>query len=448
MNPVISVRGLGKKYRIGIKRHDTLRDQIASTFKSLFRRNNSDKGQGTKDKGLPNQGLWTTDQGQGAVDQGPRTKDKGHSEEFWALRDVSFDVQQGEVVGIIGRNGAGKSTLLKILSQITEPTTGEIAIKGRVASLLEVGTGFHPELTGRENIFLNGAILGMSRAEIKRKFDEIVAFSEIEKFIDTPVKHYSSGMYVRLAFAVAAHLEPEILIVDEVLAVGDGQFQKKCLGKMDEVSKSGRTVLFVSHNMAAIESLCSKSILLNTGKLVAYGPALDIIASYLSSMDGEQSDKRKRMGEFSRSADVSGLIRRAVLLNSRQEITGQIRVGDLCEFQVELESTKVFLDVAVGLHVQNEARQRVTSFHTRYQKCPAMDLNKRLILRCKCPELMLVPGNYILELAVASSGRVEDRVEHGFSFCVVDADVLGAGKVPPSKDGVLVSRGYWEVSQP
>src|SRR5579863_346859 len=187
-------------------------------------------------------------------------------EEFWALKDVSFDVKAGEVLGIIGRNGAGKSTLLKILSRITEPTKGRVSIRGRVASLLEVGTGFHPELTGRENIFLNGAILGMSRAEIKRKFDEIVAFAEVEKFLDTPVKHYSSGMYVRLAFAVAAHLEPEILIVDEVLAVGDAEFQKKCLGKMQNVADGGRTVLFVSHNMTAIQSLCDAAVVLEKGR--------------------------------------------------------------------------------------------------------------------------------------------------------------------------------------
>jgi lipopolysaccharide transport system ATP-binding protein len=204
-------------------------------------------------------------------------------EEFWALKDVGFEVRQGEVVGIIGRNGAGKSTLLKILSRITEPTKGRVVLRGRVASLLEVGTGFHPELTGRENIFLNGAILGMSRAEIKRKFDEIVAFAEVEKFLDTPVKHYSSGMYVRLAFAVAAHLEPEILVIDEVLAVGDTEFQKKCLGKMDEVSRQeGRTILFVSHNLAAIAEMTDRALLLERGSVVLDGPVADVIGAYLS----------------------------------------------------------------------------------------------------------------------------------------------------------------------
>ena len=207
-------------------------------------------------------------------------------EDFWALKDVNFEIEQGDRVGIIGRNGAGKSTLLKILSRITEPTTGKFTAKGRIASLLEVGTGFHPELTGRENIFLNGSILGMSRAEIKKKFDEIVAFAEVEKFLDTPVKRYSSGMYVRLAFAVAAHLEPEILIVDEVLAVGDAQFQKKCLGKMEEVSKGeGRTVLFVSHNMGAIQNLCNKAIYLNNGSLFLYDETNKVIKKYLANQD-------------------------------------------------------------------------------------------------------------------------------------------------------------------
>lgn len=207
-------------------------------------------------------------------------------EEFWALKDVSFEIKQGDRVGIIGRNGAGKSTLLKILSRIVEPTTGRVKIKGRVASLLEVGTGFHPELTGRENIYLNGAILGMTRVEIKKKFDEIVDFAEIEKFLDTPVKRYSSGMYVRLAFAVAAHLEPEILLVDEVLAVGDAQFQKKCLGKMEDVStKEGRTVLFVSHNMGAISLLCQKTISIITGKIIGYGNTADVIKKYSDGID-------------------------------------------------------------------------------------------------------------------------------------------------------------------
>ncbi|HTQ29708.1 MAG TPA: ABC transporter ATP-binding protein [Opitutaceae bacterium] len=250
---VIAVENLSKRYVIGHEaRHDNLRDALHHTARKLWRRFR-----------------WGT---------GFRT------EEFWALRDVAFEVRRGEVVGIIGRNGAGKSTLLKILSRITEPTTGRVTLRGRVASLLEVGTGFHPELTGRENIFLNGAILGMRRDEIRRKFDEIVAFAEVDRFIDMPVKHYSSGMHVRLAFAVAAHLEPEILIIDEVLAVGDLQFQRKCLGKMQQVaSGEGRTVLFVSHNTAAVQNLCSRGLVLESGRQRFLGGTADALALYVNS---------------------------------------------------------------------------------------------------------------------------------------------------------------------
>ena len=248
-HPAIEVSGLSKRYVIEHEsRHDSLRDTLHHTARKLWRRFR-----------------WGTG---------------FESEEFWALRDVSFSVPPGEVVGIIGRNGAGKSTLLKILSRITEPTSGSIKLRGRVASLLEVGTGFHPDLTGRENIYLNGAILGMRRAEIQAKFDEIVAFAEIDQFLDTPVKRYSSGMYVRLAFAVAAHLEPEILIVDEVLAVGDSRFQKKCLGKMHMAADSGRTVLFVSHNLGTIQSLCDRCVLLDKGRVVFIGDPMDTVARY------------------------------------------------------------------------------------------------------------------------------------------------------------------------
>ena len=254
---IIKVENLGKKYIIGhdrnagsAYRYQSLRDTLAHTARGFYQRLRHPLSPNVENTEL---------------------------EELWALRNLNFDIQPGDRVGIIGRNGAGKSTLLKILCRITEPTTGRIEISGRVASLLEVGTGFHPELTGRENTFLNGAILGMSRVDIKRKFDEIVAFAEIERFLDTPVKRYSSGMYVRLAFAVAAHLEPEILIVDEVLAVGDAQFQKKCLGKMEEVGNEGRTILFVSHNMAMISNLCQRGMVLNEGNLEFSGRVSDAV---------------------------------------------------------------------------------------------------------------------------------------------------------------------------
>ncbi len=278
---MIRVDGLGKKYVLGKNqqsgRYTALRDVLAETVKSQWRR-------------------W-----------GRKPRAAEEDEEFWALRDVSFKVRRGEVVGIIGRNGAGKSTLLKVLSRITEPTAGRITLKGRVASLLEVGTGFHPELTGRENIYLNGAILGMQRAEIKAKFDEIVDFSEVERFLDTPVKRYSSGMYVRLAFAVAAHLEPEILIVDEVLAVGDAEFQKKCLGKMQSVARGeGKTVIFVSHNIQALRTLCSRAVLLRAGNLIGEGDVAACIASY-SATGGERGNEewiRREMNVARNSAQT------------------------------------------------------------------------------------------------------------------------------------------------
>ncbi len=248
MRPIVRVEGLSKQYTLGARAsHDTLRDSLMSALRSPLRRA------------------------------------RREGETLWALRDVSFEVAPGEVVGVVGRNGAGKSTLLKILSRITEPTSGRIELYGRIGSLLEVGTGFHPELTGRENIFLNGAILGMRRREIQAKFDEIVAFAEIERFMDTPVKRYSSGMYMRLAFAVAAHLEPEILLVDEVLAVGDAAFQKKCLGKMGEVAREGRTVLFVSHNMTAVNQLCTRAVLLSGGRLALEGRTQEVVAEYFRS---------------------------------------------------------------------------------------------------------------------------------------------------------------------
>jgi len=258
----VRVENLGKQFRIGGKqeKYSTMRDALANTFTAPFRRVRN-------------------------LLQGEASGASNLTEAFWALKDVSFDVQVGETIGIIGRNGAGKSTLLKILSRITEPTEGRARVFGRVGSLLEVGTGFHPELTGRENIYFNGAILGMSREEINRKFDEIVAFAEIEKFIDTPVKHYSSGMGLRLGFAVAAHLEPEILIVDEVLAVGDAAFKKKCLGKMSDVAHGGRTVLFVSHDMGAVQNLCSRTLLLQQGQIVESGPTGEVISAYLDNAE-------------------------------------------------------------------------------------------------------------------------------------------------------------------
>jgi lipopolysaccharide transport system ATP-binding protein len=274
-------------------------------------------------------------------------------DEFWALKDVSFEVKQGEVVGIIGRNGAGKSTLLKILSRITEPTEGRIEIEGRVASLLEVGTGFHSELTGRENIFLNGAILGMSRVEIKRKFDEIVSFAEIEKFLDTPVKRYSSGMYVRLAFAIAAHLEPEILIVDEVLAVGDVQFQKKCLGKMDSVARKGRTVIFVSHNIGAVTQLCGRAILLERGALVDSGDAATVANRYLSEATNRQTAMSWPDDLHAPGSDSVRLKSVRVVTGDRTTLLDSVDLRHLVGVEIEYTVFKDGVVFVPSLHLHN-----------------------------------------------------------------------------------------------
>lgn len=309
MSAAIEVYNLGKQYRIGERRRvdRSFREAVSDWVTWPVRR-------------------W-------------RKQNASDDALVWALRNVSFSVQHGEVIGIIGRNGAGKSTLLKVLSRITEPTTGRAVIRGRMGSLLEVGTGFHPELTGRENIYLNGAILGMRRAEISRKFDEIVAFSEVERFLDTPVKRYSSGMYVRLAFAVAAHLEPEILVVDEVLAVGDAAFQKKCLGKMGEVARQGRTVLFVSHNMEAVRRLCSRTVMLSDGQLVADGQTEETIAAYLTS--GRRSETNAHRYEAaSRPGDEYVQLRGIRLADSQGDDTGTFRIDDSIVVEIEYEVFK------------------------------------------------------------------------------------------------------------
>jgi lipopolysaccharide transport system ATP-binding protein len=322
MSSVITIQNLSKKYIINHQkqeRYTALRDVLANGAKR-FTRN--------------------------LLHQTVPENDPAH-EEFWALKDVSFDIQQGDRVGIIGRNGAGKSTLLKVLSRITEPTSGKVKIKGRVASLLEVGTGFHPELTGRENIYLNGAILGMSKAEIKKKFDEIVAFAEVEKFLDTPVKRYSSGMYVRLAFAVAAHLEPEILIVDEVLAVGDAQFQKKCIGRMDEVSQQGKTVLFVSHNFPAVQRLCNKGILLESGKVKNQGEISKILSQYMQTISLNEEiaavELKPRETKF-----VSWRMR-----NASPDMVHSCYSRDVCTIEFRLVTRRIVSNAVVGFAIWN-----------------------------------------------------------------------------------------------
>jgi ABC-type polysaccharide/polyol phosphate transport system, ATPase component len=394
--PIIEVEHLSKCYRIGAMREPylSLREELAKKTRRISSAFSRAFGKG-------------------------QTGPSDSETDFWALNDVSFSVQEGEAVGIIGRNGAGKSTLLKILSQITPPTKGQITMRGRVASLLEVGTGFHPELTGRENIFLNGAILGMTRAEIRKKFDEIVAFSEIEKFLDTPVKRYSSGMYVRLAFAVAAHLEPEILLVDEVLAVGDAQFQKKCLGKMEAVGKEGRTVFFVSHNMGAIRTLCSRVALLEKGNIQGPGDSSFFIKQYLAG-DGTASALWKRSNEF---PSWEGIFFEEVRIeNIDSKLSDTLASTDPFYIKLNFWSSANFTGTQIAIRVTNQEGVPVfttTNGDTLGKFC---EIKKgRHSLRVGCPGSFLPPGQYTLIVASFIPGeKLFDAVEDKLRFRIED----------------------------
>ncbi|MBD2775940.1 ABC transporter ATP-binding protein [Iningainema tapete] len=370
-------------------------------------------------------------------------------EEFWALKDVSFDINQGDRVGIIGRNGAGKSTLLKILSRITEPTQGRIRIKGRIASLLEVGTGFHPELTGRENIFLNGAILGMSKAEIERKFDEIVAFAEVEKFLDTPVKHYSSGMYVRLAFAVAAHLEPEILIVDEVLAVGDAQFQKKCLGKMEDVStKEGRTVLFVSHSMNAVESLCSRGIMLDAGRLYMDSNSKTAINAYLEKTytiirETSLAERKDRKG----SLKIKAISFR--VLDAAYKEVSSLQSGKDYYLEVGyLNNTGLPLhDVVFSFDFLDQRGNTILLFRTNFTNSNLTLEPEVGYVRCKINNLPLANGLYHFLIFISHNDQeILDLVDDAASINVEGGDFFGTGNSGLPDSCKILAKAEWSVS--
>ncbi len=350
---------------------------------------------------------------------------RAESPRFWALRDVSFEIRRGEALGIIGRNGAGKSTLLKILSRITEPTTGEIALRGRVGSLLEVGTGFHSELTGRENIFLNGAILGMTRAEITRKFDEIVSFAEVERFIDTPVKHYSSGMYLRLGFAVAAHLEPEILIVDEVLAVGDAGFQRKCLGRMREVSHEGRTVIFVSHNLEAVQGLCGRALLLGEGRLLADGPTAQVIGQYArSSLSSAGSRCWPRSEEAPGNERVR--LRAARVCSGFDGGAGTIDVRT--PFRLEFEYWNLVPEARVTLSVHVYNQQGIRVFNAGSVEAPVAHPAGLIRETCYVPGDLMNDGTYYVELIILrDQTEVIFRVENLLAWEIRDSPDLRAG---------------------
>jgi lipopolysaccharide transport system ATP-binding protein len=389
----IKVESLGKRYRIGAQQepYGTLRDTLARTATAPFRAMRSTLRRGNG----------------GAAKQ---------STEIWALKDVSFEVKRGETVGVIGRNGAGKSTLLKTLSRITEPTTGYADINGRVGSLLEVGTGFHPELTGRENIYLNGAILGMRRAEIMRKFDEIVSFAEVEKFIDTPIKYYSSGMYLRLAFSVAAHLEPEILLVDEVLAVGDMAFQRKCMGKMEDVAAEGRTVLFVSHNLGAVKELCRTSVVLKDGVVGFHGPVVDGVAYY--SRDAQTNE-----------ADATGANRGTRWTNVRVNgtdaaLSSAISGAEPFTVEARLEVPKGFVEAHFKCRVDDTAGNTLIYHVTQDRELAGPGLRAGVHhLRVEFPPLWLVPGIYTLFFKL--TGRMEEGDERRYTSERVMLNVTG-----------------------
>jgi lipopolysaccharide transport system ATP-binding protein len=406
-NIAIRCEGLGKQYRIGEReRYKALRDTLTDALYAPARRLRS---------------IFN-----GSANAAPSNGD-GNST-FWALKDVSFDVKHGEIVGIIGRNGAGKSTLLKILSRITKPTEGQIKINGRVGSLLEVGTGFHPELTGRENIFLNGTILGMKRREIERKFDEIVAFAEIEKFLDTPVKRYSSGMYVRLAFAVAAHLEPEILVVDEVLAVGDAAFQKKCLGKMGDVAKQGRTVMFVSHDMTAIQVLCSRVIHLNNGRVFGVGTAREQIESYLN--------QSTNIAEID-SANPIDLHPKLQLVQFGFS-PNPLPSGSAAKFTIELSSPEVSCVNELAIFIFDSLGKRVAILDLRQPiSLMKIDGHNGLTIQADIETLPLVEGDYYLGFYINSDNVKADFLDLSMLTIVSSMKPMETAPYHPSLRGIV-----------
>jgi lipopolysaccharide transport system ATP-binding protein len=418
MNDVaIRVEHLSKRYRIGSRQpYRTFRDTVTSMLSAPFRR----------------------------LSLG----DKQDAErEFLALDDVSFEVTRGEVIGIIGRNGAGKSTLLKILSQITEPTSGRVEINGRVGSLLEVGTGFHPELTGRENVYLNGAILGMKRSEIAAKFDEIVAFAEGEKFLDTPVKHYSSGMYMRLAFAVAAHLEPEILVIDEVLAVGDAAFQRKCLGKMKDVAEAGRTVLFVSHTMSAVQQLGGRAILLRAGAVEANGEPADVISRYLNDTAIAKDGVFDLAEHPARSPHHAPLIRRAVLSDGNGVPTGVFYPDERMLVEVTIETATPIREARVAVAIEDSFNRRITTLASYFTDGSLGDIVGKQKVRCRSEPLRLGAGRYLLSVSVSDKYRgLLDSLDGAGWFEVGWHNNFGNGESYLPVYGPVLMKSTWELS--
>ena len=411
MAAIIEAVHLSKKFKLGAarRREDSLREALVHGLRASWQ-------------------VLRRGWGDSANSSGP--------EWMWALHDINFRIEQGDVVGIIGANGAGKSTLLKILSRITDPTEGYVRLRGRVASLLEVGTGFHPDLTGRENVFLNGAMLGMTKAEIESKFDEIVAFAELEKFLDTPVKHYSSGMYVRLGFAVAAHLDPEVLIVDEVLAVGDIAFQKKCLGKMGQFGQSGRTILFVSHNIPAVLNLCQKGIVLEHGQLTFEGDSKSAVEHYVGAISQKERKNESHIVDLWRAGGrlpqyQPWLRKLEVYAGNGEPFAGELAIGDPLRVHVEFELREPKANFDVRVNFVDLYGQVIFAARSSYE--PNRDWGPRSGVQefvCEIPELPLTPGEYRIETGLFLDDKCVDYVGDAHHLKVVGSDYYGTGKVP------------------
>jgi len=419
-NNIIEINNLSKRYRIGLQEeiHNSLIGKISSIIVAPFKNFRR-------------------------VQKLSHFKGKSGGEDIiWAIKDVSFNVKQGEILGIIGRNGAGKSTLLKILSRIVEPTEGVARISGRVASLLEIGTGFHKELSGRENIYLNGTILGMSRDEIKKKFDEIVAFSEISKFIDTPVKRYSSGMYVRLAFAVAAHLDPEILIIDEVLAVGDVAFQKKCLGKMSDTAKAGRTVLFVSHNMHTIQSLCTKTILLEEGKIIKYGDTRKVVSDYLKPIQENIIEGESNIRDWKGIRETPGSIRAVRLrtIDKNGDNNSTYKINDPITFELDIENIGKN-GFVVSFLINDTQGNLVYQVRSQDSAIDTENVRSSVTVRMTIPKLNIVEKRYTVDVWVGNHfDKMEDFIEGAITF-----DVINVGHSTLPLRSVIHETGQWEL---
>jgi lipopolysaccharide transport system ATP-binding protein len=412
----IVVDHLSKSYRLGMApQMKTFREALTDAAVALFRRARGERPEGAG------------------------------GDTFWALRDVSFEVEPGEVIGIVGRNGAGKSTLLKILSRITEPTAGTARLRGVVSSLLEVGTGFHPELTGRENVFLIGSILGMRKAEIDRKFDEIVAFAQIEKFLDTAVKYYSSGMFVRLAFAVAAHLETQILIVDEVLAVGDAAFQRKCLGRIEEVTREGRTVLFVSHNMPTVLNLCTRCLYLEQGAVKMDGDPRAVLEAYTSATMGRMNADASLEGHQGRTSDSTPIMKE-VRVRGLGASSDFIYMGDDVEVEVRFEAETPLVDPTFRVHIKNNVSAGVFGADTDTNPPPRLGVPMTAgSIKCRIGKIPLMPGSYTLDLFLGIGNMSIDSVFDACRFEVHPADVFGTGKLPLASTGSIYWPSSWEV---